>query len=32
VLEPHAEQLLEAGDVLVLAGERDKVEAFIRGK
>jgi trk system potassium uptake protein TrkA len=32
VLEPHPEQALEAGDVLVLAGERDKVEAFVRGK
>ena len=32
VMEPHPELALDGGDVLVLAGERDKVEAFVRGK
>jgi len=32
VLEPLPDQRLEAGDVLVIAGEREKVEAFVRGK
>lgn len=32
VMEPHPELALDTGDVLVLAGEREKVEAFVRGK
>lgn len=32
VLEPHPELALDTGDVMVLAGERSKVEEFLRGR